>query len=108
MRAVLVLVALFSALFWPGRSLALDDFKTGFLTLGFSFPGEQLRLDVNVWYPSLRNPRELNYAPYTILAAREAKPVMAVFRCSSSLTPHRAPVFPTMIPVPGSPRRAMW
>ena len=74
MRAVLVLVALFSALFWPGRSLALDDFKTGFLTLGFSFPDEQLRLDVNVWYPSLRNPRELNYAPYTILAAREAKP----------------------------------
>ncbi|MCR5812967.1 MAG: dienelactone hydrolase family protein [Desulfovibrio sp.] len=68
------IVFLTLCLLFPVQVKALDDFKVGFLTLGFSYLNEHLRLDVNVWYPSVRNPRELNYAPYTIMAAREGKP----------------------------------
>ena len=67
-------VLMLLCLLFPGPVRALDDFKVGFLTIGFSYPEERLRLDVNVWYPSIRNARELNYAPYTIMAAREGKP----------------------------------
>ncbi|MBQ7456160.1 MAG: hypothetical protein IJS54_00910 [Desulfovibrio sp.] len=53
--------------------MALEDYKVGFRTIGYSNPEQNFRLDVNIWYPTTKNPRELTYTPWTILAAREAK-----------------------------------
>ncbi|MBQ7618193.1 MAG: hypothetical protein IJS50_04895, partial [Desulfovibrio sp.] len=50
-----------------------EGYNVGFRTLGFSVTQHGFRLDVNVWYPTTRKPRELNYVPWTIVAAREGK-----------------------------------
>ncbi|MCR4666667.1 MAG: dienelactone hydrolase family protein [Desulfovibrio sp.] len=63
----------------PGLSLADEPYKVGFRTIGFSVPESGFRLDVNVWYPSIRPPRELQYSPWTILASRNGKAVEGQF-----------------------------
>lgn len=45
----------------------------GFRTLGQWLPDVGLRLDVNVWYPTTRQPQECNYAPWEFSAARGGK-----------------------------------
>ena len=62
-----------------GSAAAADSYQVGFRTLGQWSADTNLRLDVNIWYPSLRPPRELNYAPWTIAAARNGKPVEGRF-----------------------------
>lgn len=54
---------------------AADTYMVGFRTLGQWSQDSGLRLDVSVWYPSVRPPRDLNYAPWEISAARSGKPV---------------------------------
>lgn len=81
---------------WPGRLLGLltallltlalpapghpaDAYKAAFRTLG-ELPGDPaIRLDINVWYPGVRAPRELSYSPWTIHAARNGRPAEGRF-----------------------------
>ncbi len=50
-------------------------YHVGFRTLGQWLPEGSLRLDVNIWYPSIRPPRDLNYSPWKFAAALGGKPV---------------------------------
>lgn len=54
-------------------------YQVGFRTIGQWQVENALRLDVNIWYPSVRAPRELDYPPWTIEAARGGKPVEGRF-----------------------------
>ena len=77
LRTGLFLLLLF--FLFPGDVLALKDYNVGFKTIGYAFPEKGFRLDVNVWYPSTRKARELNYPPWTFSAARDAKPADGLF-----------------------------
>ena len=48
--------------------------NAGFRTIGIWQQEQQLRLDINVWYPTARRPADLNYSPWTLHAARNAPP----------------------------------
>lgn len=52
---------------------AAGNFKAGFRTIGHWIKEPELRMDVNVWYPTQRQTREINYPPYIIQAASNAK-----------------------------------
>lgn len=54
-------------------------YQVGFRTIGQWQVENSLRLDVNIWYPSIRPPRELDYPPWTIEAARGGKPAEGRF-----------------------------
>lgn len=54
-------------------------YQVGFRTIGQWQVENALRLDVNIWYPSIRAPRELDYPPWTIEAARGGNPVEGRF-----------------------------
>lgn len=74
-----ILLLLFQV-FVPARAaVAADSYQVGFRTLGQWSADTNLRLDVNIWYPSVRPSRELNYAPWTITAARNGKAVEGRF-----------------------------
>lgn len=73
---LLLCLLLFTAAALPA---AADSYQVGFRTLGLWSAESGLRLDVNVWYPSVRPPRQLNYAPWEIPAARGGKAVEGRF-----------------------------
>ncbi|MDR0816519.1 MAG: hypothetical protein LBN28_03890 [Desulfovibrio sp.] len=60
-------------------SWAAVFYQVGFRTLGQWTAEKNLRLDVNVWYPSVQSPRVLNYAPWEITAAPEGRAVEGHF-----------------------------
>ncbi|MDR3357757.1 MAG: hypothetical protein LBN96_02635 [Desulfovibrio sp.] len=62
-----------------GPASAAEAYQPGFRTLGQWRAEDRLRLDVNVWYPGVRPPRVLNYAPWEIVAAPEGKPAEGRF-----------------------------
>ena len=66
-------------LFITVPALADNGYNPGFRTLGFWQQESGIRVDVNVWYPSVRAPRSLSYAPWTIRGARNGKPVPGRF-----------------------------
>ena len=66
-------------LFITVPALADNGYSPGFRTLGFWQQESGIRVDVNVWYPSVRAPRSLSYAPWTIRGARNGKPVPGRF-----------------------------
>ena len=68
-------LALLALLLVSYAAQAADTYMVGFRTLGQWSPDTGLRLDVNVWYPSSRPPRDLNYAPWEISASRAGKAV---------------------------------
>ena len=72
---VITTIALLALLLFPPAANAADNYMVGFRTLGHWSPDTALRLDVNVWYPSVRPPRDLNYAPWEISASRAGKAV---------------------------------
>ena len=74
MRVITTIALLVLLLFTPSANAA-DNYMVGFRTLGQSAPDTGLRLAVNVWYPSVRPPRDLNYAPWEISASRAGKAV---------------------------------
>lgn len=74
---LLLLAALLLAFAAPAT--ATEFYQVGFRTLGQCTADGGLRLDVNVWYPSVRAPHTLNYAPWTISAARNGKAVEGRF-----------------------------
>jgi predicted dienelactone hydrolase len=79
-RFRLFLPLLFSVYcFIAGAPFAAESYYVGFRTLGQWCAEDGLRLDVNVWYPSVRHPRILNYAPWEIEGALEGKPVTGRF-----------------------------
>lgn len=77
MRSLLLLPLLLLSLLTP--SLADELYRVGFRTVGQWLPEKNLRLDISVWYPSIRPPRSLQYPPWTITAARNGKPVPGRF-----------------------------
>ncbi|MDR2056236.1 MAG: hypothetical protein LBQ10_10280 [Desulfovibrio sp.] len=74
-----LLLLLFSCFVIAGPTSAAEFHQPGFRTLGQWRAEDRLRLDVNVWYPSVRSPRVLNYSPWEIVAALEGKPVEGRF-----------------------------
>lgn len=60
------------ALICPSQVLA-DSYQPGFRTIGLREEDPPLRLDLNIWYPTRRAPRDLNYPPWSINAAPGAK-----------------------------------
>lgn len=78
-RCALLLAFLCAPLLTAAPLAAADAYMVGFRTLGLWDAQSALRLDVNIWYPSTRPPRELNYAPWEILAARNGKAVEGRF-----------------------------
>jgi predicted dienelactone hydrolase len=74
-----LLLLFFSCVITAGAASAAELYQPGFRTLGQWRAEDRLRLDVNVWYPSVRAPRVLNYAPWEIVAALEGKPVEGRF-----------------------------
>lgn len=80
MRSIAFILLLLLQLFASARAaVAADSYQVGFRTLGQWSAEANLRLDVNIWYPSVRAPREHNYAPWTITAARNGKAVEGRF-----------------------------
>lgn len=79
-RFIVFALLLLFQLFVPARAaVAADSYQVGFRTLGQWSADANLRLDVNIWYPSVRPPRALNYAPWTVSAARNGKAVEGRF-----------------------------
>ena len=74
-----VLSALLLLLATPGYGRCAEAYKAAFRTLGELAGEPALRLDINVWYPGLRAPRELSYSPWTIYAARNGRPAEGRF-----------------------------
>ena len=71
--AILILFFCFTLL--PAPHARADFYHVGFRTLGQWDPESGLRLDVNLWYPSVRPARDIQYGPWEISAARGGKPV---------------------------------
>ncbi len=54
-------------------------YNAGFRTMGLYNVDPPKRLDVNMWYPASRSERELNYLPWTVNGALNAKPAQGLF-----------------------------
>ncbi|MFT4301524.1 MAG: dienelactone hydrolase family protein [Desulfovibrio sp.] len=63
----------------PALNARADFYNVGFRTLGHWDGESGLRLDVNLWYPSVRPPRDFQYGPWEISAARGGKAVEGRF-----------------------------
>ena len=77
--ATAIFLAICLTVFTPAAAFCADIYKVGFRTLGYASAEEGLRLDINIWYPSIHQPRQLNYPPWTINAARNSKPAAGRF-----------------------------
>lgn len=51
----------------------------GIKTLGIWLPDSNVRLNINVWYPSVRKPTVVSYNPWKIIAARNGKEAVGRF-----------------------------
>lgn len=50
-------------------------YNAGFRTLGLWLEEPPIRVDIGIWYPAARQPKDLNYPPWTISGAPNARPV---------------------------------
>lgn len=64
---------------WQYPAYCAQVYQAGFRTLGAWSEEPPLRVDVSIWYPANRQPRELNYPPWTISAALNARPAEGKF-----------------------------
>lgn len=67
---------------WMAPPLARAEFETlhpGIKTLGIWLPESNVRLNINVWYPSVRKPSIVNYNPWKIIASRNGKEAVGRF-----------------------------
>lgn len=76
MRAIVFCVLL---LLYAACAQAALFYQPGFRTLGMWSEEPDIRLDVSIWYPALRNPKELNYPPWVINGAFNARPADGKF-----------------------------
>ena len=60
-------------------SRAADYYQPGFRTIGQWSDENQQRVDMNIWYPCNKKPRELLYSPWLIRAAKDATPIPGRF-----------------------------
>lgn len=74
-----ILPILIFTLFLPALAQAAQVFQPGFRTLGIWAEEPHLRVDVNVWYPTIRQPRDLSYPPWVLNVARNARPAEGKF-----------------------------
>lgn len=65
-------------LLWP-FTLHAQTWQVGFRTLGVWEDEPAVRVDINIWYPSLRKPRDLDYSPWVFSAALNGKPAPGRF-----------------------------
>lgn len=56
-----------------------ESFHPGFRTIGLWLPEQQLLLEVNIWYPSVRRPVTIRYGDWQLQAARNGKAVEGRF-----------------------------
>lgn len=56
-----------------------QTYQPGFRTIGVWEEDPPTRLDINIWYPTTRQPKELNYPPWVIAGALNAKPAEGRF-----------------------------
>lgn len=52
---------------------AAPVYQPGFKTLGIWLEDQGLRLDINVWYPSVRKPLDVQYGPWELHVARNGR-----------------------------------
>ncbi|MBD5553018.1 MAG: hypothetical protein HDQ44_01635 [Desulfovibrio sp.] len=75
-----MLTRFFLLLFLLMASVAqAQSYQPGFRTFGAWQEDPQMRLDINVWYPATRQAKELNYPPWLINAALQARPAEGRF-----------------------------
>lgn len=67
------LLAALAALFFVTDCLG-QVYQPGFRTVGLRNEDPPLRVDISLWYPTLRRPRDIQYQPWTITGALNAKP----------------------------------
>ena len=79
LRHILGALAAVLLLLPPCAGHAAEAYKPAFRTLGEALTEPPLRLDINVWYPGTRQPRELRYTPWTLYAARNGRPAEGRF-----------------------------
>lgn len=77
--ALATLTAILLLLAAPGHGRCAEAYKAAFRTLGELAGEPALRLDINVWYPGVRAPREISYSPWTIYVARNGRPAEGRF-----------------------------
>lgn len=79
MRAWWAVLVVCVMAFVPGVAGAAALFNPGFKTLGVWVEDKDLRLDINVWYPSVRKPSDVSYAPWMLQVARNGREVEGRF-----------------------------
>ena len=80
MRSFLFLLSLLLLLTGlPAAGQAASTFYPGFKTLGVWHEDKKLRVDINVWYPSVRRPSDVNYNPWVLQVARNGREVEGRF-----------------------------
>lgn len=80
--SALCLLATILVLWIIAPPLARAEFETlhpGVKTLGIWLPESNVRLNINVWYPSVRKPSVVNYNPWKIFASRNGKEAVGRF-----------------------------
>ncbi len=65
-KLILSTFFLFNILLWPSHLLAASSFEAGFKTLGIWEEDTQIRLDLNIWYPTYARPTYVDYIPWTL------------------------------------------
>lgn len=63
-------------------TIAHAEFETlypGIKTLGIWLPESNVRLNINIWYPSVRKPSVVSYNPWKVFAARNGKEAVGRF-----------------------------
>lgn len=56
-------------------AFATERFHPGFKTIGVWLAQDNLRLDINVWYPSMQRPSDVQYSPWGLRVARNGREV---------------------------------
>lgn len=59
--------------------MAAVEYQPGFRTIGNWSIEPELRLDLNIWYPTLRQARELSFSPWLVRGALNARPAEGKF-----------------------------
>lgn len=77
--ALAVLMAALIFILMPAQAKSAASLQAGFRTIGVWTQNPRQRLDLNVWYPCSRQPQVLNYSPWVVNAAQNAKPAEGSF-----------------------------
>lgn len=70
---------LFLACHYAADAMAAGFYQPGFRTMGTWTEEPPIRVDLAIWYPAIRQPKDLNYPPWTIRGALNARPAEGKF-----------------------------